>query len=325
MKLHHGNNEKLFFSKIKNLGDEFEMKKRKVSQIFFAEHPDQGKKCWIRLSDCNFDCKGCFATYVGKQEIGRSLSTEELTNLILKYDKKIDRMVITGGEPLLDENYLINLIKKSKENFINKFEIHTNAYLLNENLLKKLSNLNVDVLFSADIKAFDDNIHKKYTGKSNANVLKAISLLSEYKDSLYKDNPSFIVNTPLMPGVVDTDEIEKTAKFLSETDENVCYRIAQFLDQFLPSNERNLTRTPTFEEMINAYNVARKHLDYVIIDTYLPTGLEHNYKNIIPDELLDTFKEFDKKYKSVIESRKVQYLTMDQLINSVDDGYAKKQ
>lgn len=301
------------------------MKKRKISQIFFADHPDQGRKCWIRLSGCNFDCKGCFATSIGKQEVGRSLSVEELTDLIFNYDKKINRLVMTGGEPLLDENYVVNLIKISKENSINRFEVHTNAYSINENLLKKLSNLNVDVLFSADLKAFDDSIHKKYTGKSNANVLKGIRLLSEYKDSLHDGDPSFIVNTPLMPGFVDTDEIEKTAKFLSETDENVCYRIAQFLDQFLPSNEHNLTRTPTIEEMINSYNVARKHLDYVIIDTYLPTGLEHNYKNIIPDELLDTFKEFDKKYKLVIESRKVRYLTMDQLINSVDGVYTKKQ
>ena len=300
------------------------MKKRKVSQLFFAEHPDQGRKCWIRLSGCNFDCKGCFATSIGEQEIGnrRALSVGELINLIFKSckiiwgkDKIINRVVITGGEPLLNKNYLITLIKKLKKIYNPKFEIHTNGYLLDENLLNKLSDLNVDILFSVDIKAYDEDIHIKYTGKSNTNVLKAVRLLAKYRDSLHKDSPGFIVSTLYMPGIVDIDEIEKIAKFLSEIDKDVCYQIGQFLEQFLPPRELNLTRRPTFEEMINAYNVARKYLEYVIVDTYLPTRLEHNYVDIIPDELLDTFKGFDKKYQTLIESRKVRYFTMNQIIN----------
>jgi len=37
------------------------MKERKVPLLTFAEHPDQGGKCWISLSGCTFNCKGCAA------------------------------------------------------------------------------------------------------------------------------------------------------------------------------------------------------------------------------------------------------------------------
>ncbi|MFZ6017036.1 MAG: radical SAM protein [Nitrospirota bacterium] len=290
--------------------------KRKIPQVTFAEHPDQGRKCWISLSGCNFDCKACIST--AKQGIGKELSVDELVELILiacKFiwgnGKIVNRVVLTGGEPILNKDYLLSLINRLKENGIVNFELSTNCYLLDENLLNDLCLLNVDILFKPDLKAYDDDIHKQYTGKSNANILKAIELLSKYTRKLHKYGPSFIVRTVLMPGIVDIDQIEKIAKFISEVDKNACYRI----QQFSPVHGQNLTRRPTFEEMLAAYNVAKKYLDNVIVSTYLPTRPEYNYVEVRADELTDLFAEINQKSKSVIASWDVKSYTMNQILN----------
>lgn len=289
---------------------------RKIPQITFAEHPDQGRKCWISLSGCNFDCKACIST--AKQGIGRALSVDELIELTLNAsefiwgkDRMVNRIALTGGEPTLDKDYLLNLISKLKENGVINFELSTNGDLLDEDLLKELSMYYVDILFKPDLKAYDENIHRKYTGKSNANVLKAIELLSNYAPKLHKYGPSFIVRTVFMPDIVGVEEIEKIAKFVSQIDKDVCYRI----QQFSPVHGQNITRRPTLEEMLTVYNIAKKYLDNVIVSTYLPTRPEYNYVEVRADELIDEFFEIDRKSKSVIDSWTVKYFTMNQILN----------
>lgn len=292
------------------------MERRKVPQLTFANHPDQGRKCWIALSGCNFDCKACISA--AKEGIGKELSANELVNLVIKSckviygDEKLNRVCLTGGEPTLNIKYLLSLIEKLKEKGVEKFELSTNGYLLDEDLLKKFCSLDIDLLVKVDLKVYNEEIHKEYTGKSNANVINAIKLLAKYARKFHKYGPSFMVRTVYMPDIFSLEEIERIAKFLSEVDKNICYRI----QQFSPVHGRNISRRPTFEEMLNAYNVAKRYLDNVILSTYLPTRSEYNYVEVRADELLETFYEIDNKSKTVIESWDVKYFTMNQILNS---------
>jgi pyruvate-formate lyase-activating enzyme len=289
------------------------IEKRKIPLLTFAEHPDQGKKCWISLSGCNFNCKGCAA--LAKQGVGRVLSTENLSYLVFKssqfiWNEMIKRAVITGGEPTLYPDYLLSLISKLKEYSVKYFEISTNGFLLDENLLNELAQLNLETLIKLDVKAYDEKIHKEYTGKSNTNVLKAVELLGKFSHRLYKTSYPFIIRTVYIPGIVGTEQIEKIAKFIAAINKNVCYRI----EQFSPIHGGNISRRPTFEEMMEAYNIARNYLKNVIITTYLPTRPEYNYVEVRADELSEIFTEIDKKSKSVIESWNVKYFTMNQIL-----------
>ena len=291
------------------------IEKRKIPLLTFAEHPDQGKKCWISLSGCNFNCKGCAA--LAKQGIGRALSSENLVYLVFKSSKfiwgeMIKRAVITGGEPTLYPDYLLSLISKLNEYGVKYFEISTNGFLLDENLLNELAQLNLNILIKLDVKAYDEKIHKEYTGKSNTNVLRTVELLAKFGQKLYKQSYPFIVRTVYIPGIVGIEEIEKIAKFVSTIDKNVCYRI----EQFSPVHGGDISRRPTFEEMMDAYNIARTYLDNVIITTYLPTRPEYNYVEIRPDELLSLFYKIDEKSKSVIKSWRVKYFTIDQILRN---------
>jgi len=103
---------------------------RKIPFITFVVKPY--KKAKINLSGCNFDCKGCFA--IAKQGIGRALSVEELIDLFVKscetiYGEMIYDVQLTGGEPTVDIDYLLLLIKRFKEFNINNIGISTNGYL----------------------------------------------------------------------------------------------------------------------------------------------------------------------------------------------------
>jgi len=290
------------------------MEKRKISQITFAEHPDQGRKCWIPLSGCNFDCKGCIS--LSKEGTGRLLSVDELIDLVIKSCKvlykgeKIKRVCITGGEPLLSKDYFILLINKFKSISVKKFELSTNGYFLDGELLKELCASKIDLLVKLDMKAYTNEIHKEYTGQDNTNVLNAVVLLSKYGSKLHKSGPEFVVRTVYMPDIFGLDEIEKIAKYLSKETKNICFRI----QQFSPIHGKNISRRPTFDEMLKAYNVARKYLENVIISTYLPTRPEYNYVEIRADELIDMFKEIDRESSTVIESWNVKYFTMNQIL-----------
>ncbi len=290
------------------------MKERKIPQVTFAEHPDQGRKCWIALSGCNFDCKACISA--AKEGIGKGFSVEGLLDLIVKsckiiYNgKMINRVCLTGGEPLLDREYFLSLVKGLKMISVEKFELSTNGYFLDEDLLKKLCSLDIDLFVKLDLKTYDDEIHRQYTGKSNANILKATKLLAQYAPKLHKFGPSFMVRTVYMPDILGLKGIEEIAKFLSNVDTKICYRI----QQFSPVHGKEVSRRPTFEEMLMSYNVARKYLNNVIVSTYLPTRPEYNYVEIRADELLSIFEKIDEKSKSVIESWNVRSFTMDQIL-----------
>jgi len=293
---------------------------RKINLLTFAEHPDQGKKCWISLSGCNFDCMGCAA--LAKQGCGRKLSSKELAELVFKSSHKIfhsmiDRVVLTGGEPTLYPDYFFSLITCLSNYNVKNFEISTNGSLIDEIFLNKLLELkiklNLNVLIKVDIKAYDDEIHKKYTKVSNKNVLKNVKLLGNFGPKLYKQTYPFIARTVYIPDIVDIDQIEKISKFLTTINKNVCYRI----EQFSPVHGGDISRRPTFEEMMDAYNVARNYLENVIITTYLPTRPEYNYVEVRADEMLEIYKKVDEKSKKVVKSWNVKYFTINEILKNL--------
>jgi len=77
---------------------------------------------FIRLSGCNLRCKWCDTKEAWKINSGKRMTTEEIIKTINKFPSK--NIVITGGEPLLQENKIKELIKNLKNYHI---EIETNG------------------------------------------------------------------------------------------------------------------------------------------------------------------------------------------------------
>ena len=281
---------------------------RRVPFITFCIKP--ARKTWINLAGCNFDCKGCFA--IAREDVGRPFSVTELTDFFIKACKYVcgglvADVVITGGEPTLNPSYLVNLIKRLREVGVSRIALSTNGYLLDENLISQLKDLNVD-LVKLDIKAFSEDIHYWYTGRDNRSVLRAARLL-------YNHGLNFYVRTILMPNIVDVDEIERIARFLSSISPEIPYRIYEFD----PLHARQpVTRKPTLEEMVEASKVAKRYLAHVeAIPASTVYDSSYEYVEVRDEALMDKFNEIDEISKRAIKGWKMKSVPFNAILSRV--------
>ena len=216
-------------------------------------------RVWFMLTGCNFHCKGCFRP--ARDEGGTKLTAEETLERMEQacqnyYGKVPAEAMITGGEPTLDKEYLLSLVRGLKAKGFDRIVLMTNGYALGEDETY-VTELEEAGLTEAhvDVKAFSEDVHKWYTGESSKPVLRAI-------EKLNASGIKLLVQTVYMPGIVDDAEIEKIAKFLASVNKDIGYRINPFAPIF--AYER-VTRRPTLEEMERAYRVASRYLPNAII------------------------------------------------------------
>jgi len=217
-------------------------------------------RIWFMLTGCDFHCKGCFRP--ARDGGGTLLSAEETLKraeqACLKYYGKIPvkKAMITGGEPALDRDYLLALVKGLKKKGFEEIVLMSNGYEIGreENYASDLVEAGLTEAH-IDIKAFSEDIHIWYTGKSNKPVLNAVRMLNDTGIEL-------LIQTVYMPGIVDCEEIEQIAIFLSSLNRNIKYRINPFAPTFA---FEEVSRRPTIEEMEHAYEIASQHLPNAII------------------------------------------------------------
>ncbi|MFX0069951.1 MAG: glycyl-radical enzyme activating protein [Candidatus Hermodarchaeota archaeon] len=144
------------------------------------------------------------------QIVGLKRTVEEVVNIAEKdkpfYDNSGGGITISGGEPTLQSQFLLNLLKAFKERGIHT-AIETCGFF-KEELINDLTNL-VD-LFLFDIKHTDSNEHKKFTAVSNERILNNFAKVH----SIVGSN-RIIARIPIIPGVnTDLTTIEEIALFL---------------------------------------------------------------------------------------------------------------
>jgi len=215
-------------------------------------------RVWITLSGCNFRCRGCFS--LAREPIGEPMSVEQLINLVKKSssgyygDTPLEEAVITGGEPTLDRNYLVDLVSQLKE-FIEWIVVDTNGYFLDDSYLEELIEAGLtEVMF--DLKAWDEKLHEWYTGYSNKRVL--ANIRNAY------GKVKLVVNTVYIPGIVDGPEIEQIASFLAGIDRRgeIDYRINRFNTNL---SYEKISRNPYPAEIEHAYSIVAKYMKNAVM------------------------------------------------------------
>lgn len=129
-------------------------------------------------------------------------------------------VTFSGGEPLMQSEFLIAMLKRCKQAHIHT-AIETSGYTSLETFQKVLPYL--DQIY-IDFKLYDDELHKKYTGVSNQWIKQNISyiLQSEHKDKV-------IIRTPLIPQISATNQnIQDIAQYLIHIDPNVHYELLNY-------------------------------------------------------------------------------------------------
>ena len=231
---------------------------KKYRYVPFITLSELKPRVWITLSGCNFRCRGCFS--FAREPIGEPMRVEELIKLVKKSsatyygETPLEEAVITGGEPTLDRDYLVDLVSQLK-GFTGDVVLDTNGYLLDDSYLGELLEAGLtEVMF--DLKAWDEKLHEWYTGYSNKRIL--ANIRNAY------GKVKLVVNTVYIPGIVDEREIEQIARFLAEIDRRgeIDYRINRFNTSL--SRER-ISRNPYPGEIEHAYSIVAKYMKNAVI------------------------------------------------------------
>ena len=140
-----------------------------------------------------------------KKTVGEDYTAEELLHEILKdksfYDSSGGGVTFSGGEPLMQQPFLVEILKMCRENEIHT-AIETTGFADREKLLETAEFL--DLVFY-DVKHMDDETHRQITGVSNKVILENLAHLSKVHDNI-------TVRIPVIPGINDSGEnISRTA------------------------------------------------------------------------------------------------------------------
>lgn len=181
----------------------------------FGSADGPGIRYIVFLQGCNMRCKYCHNPDTWKFEGGQLLSAQEVLKKAIRYKaywKNNGGITVSGGEALLQIDFVLELFKLAKEKGIStcldtsgsSFTRQGNFYAKFEELMK------VTDVFLLDIKHIDDEKHRNLTGRTNANILDMAKCLSEHGKKIW-------IRHVLVPQITDDDEYLKQLRAFIDT------------------------------------------------------------------------------------------------------------
>lgn len=187
------------------------VKVHSVESFGAADGP--GVRYIVFLQGCNMRCKYCHNPDTWDMQGGTEMSAEDIITKALRYKaywKNDGGITVSGGEPLLHIDFLIELLKFAKENNINT-AIDTSGCVFSKekSFLEKFDTLmKYTDLVLLDIKEINPERHKSITGHDNINILDMARYLSEINKPVW-------IRYVLVPEYSDFDEdLQKLSEFI---------------------------------------------------------------------------------------------------------------
>ncbi len=137
--------------------------------------------------------QSCDPGIIGK-EVTDLAVIEEVEKDIPFYQESGGGVTFSGGEPLLQEEFLFSMLSLCRQKGIHTV-VDTSGYAP-FSVIKKI--YTVTDIFLYDMKIFNNELHEKYTGVSNNKILENLAGLTAMGNKV-------IVRIPVIPGVNDTD------------------------------------------------------------------------------------------------------------------------
>ena len=140
---------------------------------------------------------------------GRKVTVAEVVGEVEKdfafYDESGGGVTFSGGEPLMQPAFLLQLLDVCEERDFHR-TVDTTGYA-DAGLLMEVAR-KTD-LFLYDLKLIDDAKHRAFTGVSNQRILNNLKLLA-------RNHARIHVRVPIIPGInSDAENIDRTAEFVS--------------------------------------------------------------------------------------------------------------
>lgn len=172
-----------------------------------------GTRYVVFVQGCPMRCKYCHNPDTWTPNVGNQMDTDEIIKDYEGYKEfyKNGGMTVTGGEPLLQIDFLTELFEKAKAHGIHT-ALDTSGIVFNENneaLMKKFDRLiqSVDLVL-LDIKHIDPEKHKELTSQPNDQIL----AFARYLD---RNNIPVWIRHVVVPGITDNEEyLTKLGEFL---------------------------------------------------------------------------------------------------------------
>ena len=178
------------------------MKGRIHSIETFGTVDGPGIRYVIFTQGCPMRCAYCHNQDTWNIGCGEERDTDLLVQDIARYTRYIEGVTVSGGEPLLQVDFLIELFQKVHGFGLNTC-VDTSGIVFNRNnpeILSKIDKL-IDCcdLFMLDIKHIDDQKHKDLTTQSNKNILDFARYLDEKGKEVW-------LRYVLVPSINDDEE-----------------------------------------------------------------------------------------------------------------------
>jgi pyruvate formate lyase activating enzyme len=196
-----------------NSGIVFDVKK-------YAVHDGPGIRTTVFFKGCPMQCWWCHnpesrakdpqivqkiiervngSSTIEETKIGRRMSVKEVMTEILKdrifYDESGGGVTFSGGEPLLQSDFLSGLLDLCHDEGIHT-AVDTCGYTEKKVFSKIIGKTD---LFLYDLKLMDDQLHQKYTGVSNQPVHENLKLISDAGKPVQ-------IRIPIIPGITDSEK-----------------------------------------------------------------------------------------------------------------------
>lgn len=158
---------------------------------------------------CPLRCKYCHNPDTWKlKDASYERTPEFVMHEILKYKNFFANgggVTITGGEPLMQEDFVEELCKKCRQEGVHT-ALDTSGYIFNDRIKEVLEYVDLVLL---DIKCINPKEYLELTGVELENTLKFAKYLSEIGKPMW-------IRHVLVPGITDRDEyLEELAEFVA--------------------------------------------------------------------------------------------------------------
>lgn len=186
---------------------------------------------------CSLDCLFCQNWHYRELTIKLSplMSAEKLVE---KVNRKVSCICFFGGDPSPQILHALKVsemaIEKAKEwKGIMRICWETNG-LMNPKIAEKAFQLSLESggNYKFDLKAWSEAIYKALCGVSNKPVYENLKNLGKRIDERKKP-PPIIASTLLVPGYVDSDEVEEIAGFLANINPEIPYSLLAFYGAYM--------------------------------------------------------------------------------------------
>lgn len=181
----------------------------------FGAADGPGVRFVVFMQGCDMRCRYCHNADTWAKESGLKMTPEQVFEKALRYKAywgKNGGITVSGGEPLLQTDFVTGLFKLCRESAVNT-AIDTSAqpFTFEEPFFGKFKELiELCDLVLLDIKHIDSEKHKLLTGKGNENILAAARYLSDIGKPVW-------IRHVLVPGINDDEEsLSGLSRFLSD-------------------------------------------------------------------------------------------------------------